>query len=62
MLAAGDWSAIGVFAAIGHFSHTNDLDAAEIFLAALPFWIGAWRCGLPPCGQSSFVCAARLFR
>ena len=43
MLVAGDFTALLTFATIGHFSHTDNLDASEIFMAALPFWIGELR-------------------
>ena len=43
MLIAGDFTALLTFATIGHFSHTDNLDVAEIFMAALPFWIGESR-------------------
>eukprot|EP00192_Tetraselmis_astigmatica_P018327 CAMPEP_0117656660 /NCGR_PEP_ID=MMETSP0804-20121206/4922_1 /TAXON_ID=1074897 /ORGANISM="Tetraselmis astigmatica, Strain CCMP880" /LENGTH=237 /DNA_ID=CAMNT_0005463075 /DNA_START=103 /DNA_END=816 /DNA_ORIENTATION=- len=39
-LAGGDFISILLFAAVGHFSHSSNLDASEIFMTALPFWLG----------------------
>mmetsp|Transcript_12852 Transcript_12852/g.32993 ORF Transcript_12852/g.32993 Transcript_12852/m.32993 type:complete len:256 (+) Transcript_12852:143-910(+) len=40
ILIAGDFSAILVFAAIGHVSHFHDFDLGQVAGAALPFWLG----------------------